>query len=1114
MKNVENPVPGGAPCWGIALLRHISFTKQLQLAMKLTAIILLTACLQVSAKPNAQNVTLSEKNAPLEKIFQEIKRQTGYSFLYSSEVLKQAHRVDIDVRDASLAQALNACFAGQPLSWEMEDKTIIVKPKTKIAGKERMPLPPIDVHGRILNDAGEPVEGASIVVKGNNAKGTTSNKEGYFTINVNEGDVIVVSFVGYQSKDVKVTSSLIAGGNLTITLSKASVQLDETVVIAYGTTTKRLSTGNVTSVKAVDIEKQPVNNPLLAMQGRVPGAFITQANGLPGSQVVVRIRGQNTIGVAGSNPLYIVDGVPFDGQPLELQGGGGINGLGATGATNPLILINPADVESMEVLKDADATAIYGSRGANGVILITTKKAKAGKTTVEAGLSISAGKIAHKLDLLNLQQYLALRRKAFANDGVTPTAANAIDLVTWDTTQGTDFQKLLLGNTARTTNASVSVSGGNQNTRFMVRGNYNRETTVLPGNDANNRGTFHFNADHTSTDGRFNAGITFTYSKSVSTIGSIDPTLLAITLPPNFPLYKANGSYNLFYNLSATSQVLNPLASLDNLRKTNSTSMVVNMTLQYQLFRGLKFKTSMGVTTVDFDQKNLTYKASFNTNTASASFVSNTSQTYVVEPMLEFNQKAGPGKLNVIVGGTWQDKLYSQPYNIWASGIPSDNLIENYLSASSVTVTSSGAQYEYKYVSGFGRVNYNVGNKYIFNGTVRRDGSSRFGKDKQFGNFGSVGGAWILSEENFIKKQRIKWLSFAKLRANYGLTGNDQINDYQSLESYTTTAYTYGGTSLYPSRLANANFSWETTKKMEFSLVTGFFDNRLSATATWFRNRSGNMLINYTLSPQAGFNSYQANLDAMVQNKGWEFELNSDNIKSKNLTWTSSFNLTIPKNTLLKYPNLDKTSSANTYVIGESLNILRGYHYTGMTNGLPTVQDVNNSGTYTTGLAVKGNGDYVIMGKTTPDFYGGLGNGLTYKNWSLDVFCTFVKQEALDVRASINMPGLAANVDVKSTEDGFKPTQVSSGTAATAFTRYKASDAMMIDASYIRLKNLSLSYNFDESMLRRVKIHRLKLYVQAQNLFTITSFNGMDPESGALTVPPLKVLMAGIQITL
>ncbi|HLY70738.1 MAG TPA: carboxypeptidase-like regulatory domain-containing protein, partial [Puia sp.] len=500
-------------------------TKTLRI-MKLTTFILLAGLLQVQASGFSQRVTIHEKNAPLQKIFKEINKQTGFQFFFNAKLLEQAGNIDIEATNEPVENVLQTCFKNLPVTFSVSNNAIYIQEKKK---PDSANLLPVDVHGRVTDSTGAPLSGASITVKGTR-KGTSTDANGNFELkNIGPNAVLIISFTGYLSKEIKLNGQ----DSFDISLIHSTNQLDQVQVIAYGTTTQRLATGDVNIVTSGQLESQPVTNAAFAMEGLVPGLTITQSSGNPNAGFTTQIRGQNSI-ANFTNPLYVIDGVPYTFA-------GGAIGLGYnitlnSDLSNPLNFINPLDIESISILKDADATSIYGSRGANGVILITTKKGRIGKTKIGVSFSAGGGKADHFMKLLNTKQYLEMREQAFANDSLTPDINSAPDLVAWDTTKYTDWQKKLIGGTANTLNTQVSISGGNKNTQYLISGNYRKNGTVYPGDFIDNRGSLNLNLNNVSDNGKFKSSISINYVADNSKLPTTDETYLAQhVLPPNTP---------------------------------------------------------------------------------------------------------------------------------------------------------------------------------------------------------------------------------------------------------------------------------------------------------------------------------------------------------------------------------------------------------------------------------------------------------------------------------------------------------------------------------------------------------------------------------------------------
>jgi len=1080
--------------------------------MKTIILLTVITCFLSATQCFSQTITLSLKQVSLEKTFKEIRKQTGYTFVYTREQINKSNPVNINIKDASIDQALDICFNNQPLTFIIDSKHIIVKDKPQNTNSLSS-ANGVDITGKVVNEQNEPVVGATVAVEGTAMAIATDSKGEFGFSNLKVNDVLHVTNIGYQSIGVPIQGR----AYVVIVLHTSVTILDETIIKGYYTTSKRLNTGSVSKVTSEEISNQPVSNPLAALEGRVPGLFVTQANGLPGSNFTLLIRGQNSI-QNGNSPLYIIDGVPFLNDAERLTQRDGIN------ANSPFNSINPNNIESIEILKDADATAIYGSRGANGVILITTKKGKAGKTTVDINYYSGWGKVTRTMNYMNTQQYLQMRHEAFINDGVIPDASNAPDLLLWDTTRYTDWKKLLIGGTANSTNLNVRLSGGNTFTKFSLGANYYKETTVFPGDFADNRGDVNLTLSQSSEDNKFNATISTSYSYDKSNLMRQDFTAF-INNPPN--MYRPYDSLGNLVWSEGGYGAGNPLSILLQKYTGITDRLTANAVLSYNLFPFLMIKTSLGYNYIDFDETSIfpikAQDPEYNPN-GSASFGNNYSRTWIIEPQIEFNHKLGEkGIFSFLLGTTWQENQ-GKSNIVDATGYTNDDLLYSISGAANITSANSYNQYNYEAV--FGRINYDWDNKYLINLTGRRDGSSRFGPDKQFANFGAIGLGWIFSDEKIIQKV-LPFLNFGKLRGSYGITGNDQIGNYQYLDTWSNTQYPYQGQpGLLPSRLFNPDYSWEENRKLEVATELGFINNRILITLNWYLNKSANQIIRYSLPSQAGGNPaidgtfILRNFPGVVQNTGWEMDLNTTNIKGKNFSWNTSFNLTIPRNELLKFPGLSSSSYAYNYIIGKPLNIIYQYHYLGVDpeTGIYKFEDVNHDNQLD-------QNDYVYGGTTDPKFYGGFENSLQFKGWQLDFLFAFIKQKGIDpIFSSYSANGSLINAPTEVLNHWVKPGDIkpyeqytedfSNPAYYPATFNVATSDAILTDASFIRLKNLSVSYSLRATSLKKLRMEKCRFYFQGQNLLTFTKFKGADPESqNPTSLPPLKMFTAGIQIT-
>ena len=954
-------------------------------------------------------------------------------------------------------------------------------------------------------DAQGALPGVNVSVK-NTTTATFTDGNGAFQITATPEDTLVFSSVGY----VTVTTQVGLQTTLKIIMQPDETTLEEVLVNAgYYKVKDKERTGSIAKITAKDIENQPVTNFLATMQGRMAGVNITQNTGIAGGGFDIQIRGINSLRRDGNAPLYIIDGVPYASDPI----GSGSSASIMPALTSPLNNINPADIESIEILKDADATAIYGSRGANGVVLVTTKKGEKGKTRYTAKFAQGIAQVGHYMKMLNTQQYLSFRKEAFANDGITEYPANAYDVNgKWDQNRYTDWQRTLLGGTAKITNLNASISGGSERTQFLVSSNYGSETTVFRGDFGYKKANLHFNSNHQSEDDKFKMSLTGSYTVQDNNQPSTDLSIEAWTLAPNAPaLYDAEGNLNWEDNTFE-----NPLRNLNGKSIATTRDLVLNGVLSYAVFPHLELKTNLGYTDLSHYESSTMPSTIYNPaygigSESSLNFYTNTSrQSWIIEPQLNWQHQTGTLKTEVLLGSTFQRQT-NKLQGMTATGFTSNSMIYNPVAAKTIRVGAFDAS-EYNYQSVFGRINLNWKDRYIINATARRDGSSRFGPGKQYGYFGALGAAWIFTNEKGLVDNEV--LSFGKLRSSYGITGNDQIGNYQFLNTYTPATTLYDGTvGLQPTRLYNANFGWENNKKKEVALELGFLKDRIFLTTAWYQNRSSNQLVGIPLPGTTGFPTLQANLDATVENKGLEVTLRTENIKNKSFSWSTNFNFSTASNTLIAFPNLEGSTFADKYIVGKALNIVKVFHATGVDpqTGIYTFEDVNGDG------VISAPEDQQFVKDLTPSYFGGLQNQLTYKNWQLDFSFQFVKQEQLSIPEIFALPGTGFNQEVSVLQHWQQSGDVASHqmytsgeneAATTAFYNYVASDAVIKDASYVRLKSVALSFNLPKKWL---KDSSCRLFVEAQNLLTFTSFKGMDPETvGVGQLPPLRTITAGL----
>jgi len=967
----------------------------------------------------------------------------------------------------------------------------------------------LPVSGQVT-DGQLPISGANVIIKNSNT-GVVSDFDGRYTITTKPTDSLQISYLGYTTLTIPIQNR----NTINIILQEDATALGEVQINAgYYTTTDREKTGSIARITAKEIEKQPVNNPLGAMQGYLSGVNIVQNTGVPGGGYAIQIRGKNFIN-GGTDPLFIIDGVPFSSQSL---GSNSVSSQITGGNTSPLNAMNPNDIASIEVLKDGDATAIYGSRGANGVVLITTKKGKAGKTEFKANITSSVGRVSHFLDLMNTEQYLETRKEGIINDGYEALLNNPAydyvwpDVKSWDKNRYTDWQKELIGGSAYRNNAQLSVLGGNAGTRFLISGSYQKETTVFPGDANYKKGTVFSSLNHRSSDNRFSIDFSTTYSNEKNILPRSDFTSLAYSLEPNAPeLYDQEGNLNWENN-----SWNNPLASLKEQYEASSSTLFFNSLISFQLLPNLELKSNLGYNNYSLNSYKTLPSSSRNpkfgfTPESYSSLTTNDSerQSWIVEPQLHWRKQWEMTTIDALIGTSFQQET-SRQFVQNGTGFPSDNLLLN-LTAANILKVLQDDNSKYNYNAIFGRLNLTHLGKYIMNLTGRRDGSSRFGPGKQFGNFGAVGIAWLFSEEAFLNKNSL--LSFGKLRGSYGVTGSDNIGDYKFLDTYNITGLDYNGiTVIEPTGIFNPLFGWESNRKLELALELGFFEERLFINTSWYRNRSSNQLIGIPLPATTGFSTLTGNFDATVENSGFEIDLRTVNLLQTKIKWTFAFNISVPKNKLIKFDGLETSTFSNRYIIGKPLTILKLYHALGVDQdtGSYKFEDYNGDGN------ISSPEDKQSLEDLSPKFYGGFSNTLSYGNFTLNMFLQFKKQKAYNEFVVQATPGLRGNASAKLLDrwkqiGDTNPIKKASGGLSRGRDNgsfLQQSDAAISDASFIRLRNVSLNYH-----LPTLNSLDINVYLQGQNLLTITNFDGPDPEQSFYnTLPPLKQITLGFQL--
>ncbi len=936
---------------------------------------------------------------------------------------------------------------------------------------------------------GSALPGVSIQVKGTKV-GTQTSADGKFSIKVAQGQsALTFSFIGFVPKTVTLGN----GSNINVSLESDSKVLSEVVVVGYGTQTKREITGSQSTVKAADIANAPILSPEQALQGRAPGVQVTQSSGTPGGGISVRVRGPSSIG-ASNQPLYIVDGVPINtGSYTQLAAGGQL--------TNSLGDINPSDIESLEVLKDAAATAIYGSRASGGVVLITTKRGANQPTKLSFNSYYGVQDVYKTLPLVTGQEYVTLFNEGYFTRFGVANALGSPSLY-----PSNDWQDAIY-RTAAVKNYDLSIRGGTDKTKFSISGSYFDQDGIVI-NTGYKRYSGRVNIDNKISD-KFNIGISSSFSNATSTRVNNDNNIYGVVsgsvlLGTHIPVYNPDGTYGTDPN----SSVDNPVASaMETTFSAVNNRLFANAFGEYKINDNLKFKSSFGVDYVQSRDRRF-YPTTVNAGRGSRGSGAegyNQEMNIVNENILSFNKTfAGKHILNAVAGVTYQTSQYESLFAS-ATGFPGNTIRR--ISAGAVKTDASSGGTSYGLVSYLARANYTFADKYIVQGSVRVDGSSRFGANNRYATFPAVSLAWRASEENFLKNSKL--ISDLKFRASYGLTGNQEIGNFGSLGLYGVGNYIQTG-SLVPTQLENADLTWETAKSYNFGFDLGLFDNRLSFTVDGYRRNTEELLLGQPLVGTSGFTSIQKNIGA-VKNEGLELGLNAVIVNNKNFKWDASFNYTKNKNEVSTlYGGIPFASGFASWVEqGQPLGAFRGYIVDRLFQSAADVSASPTQSTSTRAGDIKFkdlNGDNVInaldqqiMGQGLPTFFGGLTNNIKYKNFDVSFFFQFSGGNQIynNTRAfSEGMNGFFGQTTA--VLNRWTPTNTNTNVPRAIFgdtpNNRRVSTRWLEDGDFIRLKNANIGYTFSPAFVKRLKLNSLRIYAAGQNIWTKTKYQGLDPE--------------------
>lgn len=993
------------------------------------------------------------------------------------------------------------------------------------------PLINSTLSGRVLDNKTQlPLPGAVVKLKGTTHE-VLADERGKFNFVTGQKMplILVVSFVGYQTVETEATENYVE-----IILKENNSQLDEVVVTGYGTKKRIDFTGSLASVPKTALNLDRVSSPERLLQGTISGVQVTQSSGQPGGGVSIRVRGGTSI-AAGNEPLYVIDGFPISNSNSTADAGV-TNGP----KINPLSTISPSDIENIDVLKDASATAIYGSRGANGVILITTRKAKGNSSSITYDAYYGTQSVAKKIALLDASQWASLKNDALEDAGKPPMYTDA-QIATLG--RGTDWQDEAFTH-APIQNHNLSISTGSEKTKLTLSGNYFGQDGILK-NTGFSRYSFRLNFDH-EYNSRLKFGAFITGSSTKAKVAPDNVVYSILNMPPVVPVRDSAGAFTTVSNFETA--VANPINTLLNqINETNTKRFLVDGYGEYKILEGLTARVLVGADVISNKQNRYLPSTVYEGLPGGIASVGSLASTnWLNENTLTYKKDIGSDHYIDVVVGNSQQAFASETYIAGSSNFVSDHFTYNDLGSGSVIAVPSSYNQKWTLQSYLARVNYEFRKTYLLTLTARADGSSRFGNNNKWGTFPSAAIAWIVSNEDFAKHFPV--VSQLKLRFSAGVTGNQEITPYQSLARLTYAGYILNNTlvgGFAPGSYGNSNLSWEKTLQYNLGVDLGLFANKLRFVGDVYYKRTRDLLLQVPLPYSSGLDNAYQNLGS-VENKGVEIGLNTQNLTGE-LTWTTSIVFSANKNKVLSLgPDITEFIPIDPSNVPRQSGIVRvgeplGSFYMYKTNGLfqkgddfsqsplavtgpgsQRYKDVNGDG------AITQAGDRTIVGNSQPKFLAGVTNTFNYRNFDFTFFLqsSYGNKVFSNTRAELEMGNGFTNA-YATLLNRWTPDHTNTDMhKAVEDPSPTLSDRFVEDGSYLRVKNITLGYTLPASVLSRAKIKNLRIYLSAQNWFTITHYSGFDPEvsrngqdvlnSGIdnSVYPTAKTILGGVSITL
>lgn len=1059
--------------------------------------LLLLAGLLATGNGFAQQISFSEKNASLSRIFNIIRQQSNLDFFYKGTAINNI-KVTATVKNATIDQVMSVVLKDQPFTYEMVDKTVIIRPKQAAPEKARpVAVPPsadTTIKGVVTDSKGEPMAGVTVRLK-NSPRATATMSNGAYAIAVPEGrGVLEFSYIGFVTQAVPVNDRAVVN----VQLVNEDKSMGEVVIIGYGEVARKDLTGSVSTVKSEAFENVPIVTIDQMLQGKAPGLQVTSISGQPGEGTTIRIRGGNSLS-ASNEPLYVVDGI-IAGDDFNAN------------------LLNPDDVLSIDVLKDASSTAIYGARGSNGVILITTKRGKSGKDRIALNAYTGFQELPKFIEMMNGPEYAQLVNDQLTFEG-KPVFYPDVNNV-----PSTDWQREVT-HKASQTNLSAQISGGDQRSNYLVSANYsNQEGIIL--NSGFKR--YQFRANLTRNVNRMlelnttmNVANSLTDNNPVS-LGGLDYYSSALGVAPTMPVYKPDGTYALKREYSS-GNLNHPLAQAMLIKNpVKRTNVLGNVTVNFRPIEGLTIKSSFG-SQLNFI-KNNRYEpgqlpvAKANNSGGVAKVSSSQEIMYLIENTVSYNKQIGQQhSLNALAGMTYQS-AQTESLNGGGSKYPTDVMEYNNLNGTDQTTFTIGSDLtDYAIVSYLGRVNYGFKSKYLLTLTGRVDGSSRFAANHKYAFFPAVAVAWRAIEEPFFKN--ITVLSNLKLRASYGRVGNQAIPSYGSLSTLGQARYIFGANNntlgYIQSNYGNPDLRWETTSQYDLGIEVGLFRNRLSFEVDLYTKRTDDLLNNKQLPEQTGYSSIRTNIGS-IRNTGIELMVNSINIRNKNFSWSTSVNIAANKNKVLDLggvdyiltQNISYAGNVSRLTLGDPVGTFWGATYYGTRKTLDKVPGaVGVTSVPKLGEALyvdaKEDGvlsvdDYHVIGNSNPDFFGGFSNTFTYGRFNLNFYMSFsYGNQIMNIADAFYNSGDLLSNQYKSMVNRWSPDNPDSDIPRFSRNGYIPNTRWVYDGSHLRMKSATLGYNLPGHAIKTKWIQNINLYISASNLFVLTSYPYYDPESNA-----------------